>query len=167
MAAGIKSSAGSSADDTSANVLVTPISTRPSTPTRGLPTRNLRVLSAPPTAWRFWIARLCGLPSMGSRSNGSSLTTGSAIAAMRGPRAATCLGLPTPAPSRIPATNGKAERFNRTLLDEWAYVRFYGSEAERAGTLDGFVHTYNHHRYHTAVGGPPISRVNNVGGHHS
>jgi transposase InsO family protein len=66
-----------------------------------------------------------------------------------------------------PATNGKAERFNRTLLDEWAYVRFYGSEAERAATLDGFVHTYNHHRYHTAVGGPPISRVNNVSGDHT
>ena len=66
-----------------------------------------------------------------------------------------------------PATNGKAERYNRTLLDEWAYVRFYGSEAERAATLDGFVHTYNHHRYHTAVGGPPISRVNNVVGDHS
>jgi transposase InsO family protein len=66
-----------------------------------------------------------------------------------------------------PATNGKAERFNRTLLDEWAYVRFYGSEAERAGTLKGFLHAYNHHRFHTAVGGPPISRVNNVPGDHS
>jgi transposase InsO family protein len=66
-----------------------------------------------------------------------------------------------------PATNGKVERFNRTLLDEWAYVRPYDSEQERAGTLDGFLHTYNHHRYHTAVGGPPISRVNNVVGHHS
>lgn len=66
-----------------------------------------------------------------------------------------------------PATNGKVERFNRTLLDEWAYVRFYGSEAERAGTLDGFLHAYNHHRYHTAVGGPPIGRVNNVSGDHS
>jgi transposase InsO family protein len=65
-----------------------------------------------------------------------------------------------------PATNGKVERFNRTLLDEWAYVRFYGSEAERAATLDGFVHAYNHHRYHTAVGGPPVSRVNNVLGDH-
>jgi len=66
-----------------------------------------------------------------------------------------------------PATNGKAERFNRTLLDEWSYVRFYGSEDERAATLDGFVHTYNHHRYHTAVGGPPVSRVNNVSGDHT
>ena len=66
-----------------------------------------------------------------------------------------------------PATNGKAERYNRTLLDEWAYVRFYASDHERAATLDGFLHAYNHHRYHTAVGGPPISRVNNVSGHHT
>jgi transposase InsO family protein len=66
-----------------------------------------------------------------------------------------------------PATNGKVERFNRTLLDEWAYVRSYASEAERAGTLDGFLHAYNHHRYHTAIGGPPISRVNNVPGDHT
>jgi len=66
-----------------------------------------------------------------------------------------------------PATNGKVERFNRTLLDEWAYVRFYGSEAERAATLDEFLHAYNHHRYHTAIDGPPISRVNNVPGDHS
>jgi transposase InsO family protein len=66
-----------------------------------------------------------------------------------------------------PATNGKVERFNRTLLDEWAYVRPYDSEAERAATLAGFLHAYNHHRYHTAVGGPPVSRVNNVPGHHT
>jgi len=66
-----------------------------------------------------------------------------------------------------PATNGKVERFNRTLLDEWAYVRFYGSEAERAGTLKGFLHADNHHRFHTAVGGPPASRVNNVPGDHN
>jgi transposase InsO family protein len=66
-----------------------------------------------------------------------------------------------------PRTNGKAERFNRTLLDEWGYVRFYASEAERARTLDSFLHQYNHHRYHTAVGGPPISRVNNVAGDHN
>jgi len=66
-----------------------------------------------------------------------------------------------------PATNGKVERYNRTLLDEWAYVRLYESDAARAATLDGFLHAYNHHRYHTAVGGPPISRVSNVVGHHT
>ncbi|MEU3855756.1 IS481 family transposase, partial [Streptomyces sp. NPDC029554] len=64
-----------------------------------------------------------------------------------------------------PQTNGKVERFNRTLLDEWAYLRPYTSNDERAAALADFLHTYNHHRCHTALGGkPPISRVNNVPG---
>ena len=63
-----------------------------------------------------------------------------------------------------PKTNGKAERFNRTLLDEWAYARVWRSEAARARALDAFLHRYNHHRNHTAVGGAPISRVANVAG---
>jgi transposase InsO family protein len=60
-----------------------------------------------------------------------------------------------------PATNGKVERFNRTLLDEWAYARLWTSEARRARALDRWLHRYNHHRHHTAIGGPPSSRVNN------
>jgi transposase InsO family protein len=63
-----------------------------------------------------------------------------------------------------PATNGKVERFNRTLLDEWAYARLWKTEASRARTLDRWLHTYNHHRHHTAIGGPPISLVNNLAG---
>ena len=67
-----------------------------------------------------------------------------------------------------PQTNGKVERFNRTLLDEWAYVRVYRSEATRRATLDRWLHLYNHHRTHTALGGqPPISRVNNLAGQHT
>jgi hypothetical protein len=66
-----------------------------------------------------------------------------------------------------PATNGKVERFNRTLADEWAYARTYGSESARRRAFDGFLHRYNHHRHHTAVGGPPISRVNNVVGYNT
>ena len=66
-----------------------------------------------------------------------------------------------------PATNGKAERFNRTLLDEWAYVRAYKSEAARARTLDAFLHRYNHHRHHTAIGTTPMALVTNVTGHHN
>ena len=67
-----------------------------------------------------------------------------------------------------PQTNGKVERFHRTLLEEWAYVRVYRSEAERAAALGPWLHRYNHHRCHTAIGGePPISRVNNVPGHYS
>ena len=66
-----------------------------------------------------------------------------------------------------PATNGKVERFNRTLLDEWAYARLWKSEASRARALDPWLHRYNHHRHHTAIGGPPASRVNNLAGHNS
>jgi transposase InsO family protein len=61
-----------------------------------------------------------------------------------------------------PQTNGKIERFNRTLADEWAFVRAYRSESQRRRQLDKWLHTYNHHRCHTAIGGqPPITRVNN------
>jgi transposase InsO family protein len=66
-----------------------------------------------------------------------------------------------------PKTNGKVERFNRTLLDEWAYVRPYRSDEERVAALDVWLHMYNHHRYHTAIGGPPVSRVNNPPGHYT
>lgn len=59
-----------------------------------------------------------------------------------------------------PQTNGKAERFNRTMLDEWAYVRLYRSNGARLGALPRFIETYNHRRPHTALGGlPPVSRL--------
>ena len=61
-----------------------------------------------------------------------------------------------------PATNGKVERFNRTLVDEWAYTRLWTSDSQRARTLDPWLHRYNHHRYHTAIDGPPASRVNDL-----
>ena len=66
-----------------------------------------------------------------------------------------------------PQTNGKIERFHRTLADGWAYARFYESETERRAALPDWIHFYNHHRHHSAVGGPPISRLNNLPGHHS
>jgi transposase InsO family protein len=59
-----------------------------------------------------------------------------------------------------PWTNGKAERFNRTLLTEWAYAQPWLSTAERAEGFDLFLHRYNTRRGHTAVGGrPPITRL--------
>jgi transposase-like protein len=66
-----------------------------------------------------------------------------------------------------PQTNGKVERFNRTMLEEWAYIRTYASETERVEAFSSFLHLYNHHRGHTALGGkPPISRVNDLPGHY-
>jgi transposase InsO family protein len=67
-----------------------------------------------------------------------------------------------------PQTNGKVERFNRTLLDEWAYLRPYTSNEQRTAALADFLHTYNHHRSHTALSGqPPITRVNNAAGQYT
>jgi transposase InsO family protein len=67
-----------------------------------------------------------------------------------------------------PQTNGKIERFHRTLGDGWAYARFYNSEAERRAALPAWIHFYNHHRAHSAIGGqPPITRLTNVPGHHT
>lgn len=64
-----------------------------------------------------------------------------------------------------PQTNGKVERFHRTLADEWAYARLYTSDAERCAEYPRWLHTYNHHRGHTALGGqPPASRVPNLSG---
>ena len=67
-----------------------------------------------------------------------------------------------------PQTNGKVERFNRTLLEEWAYGRPYSGNQERLDLLPDWLHLYNHHRSHTALGGlPPIARVNNLCGNYS
>jgi transposase InsO family protein len=67
-----------------------------------------------------------------------------------------------------PQTNGKVERFNRTLLEEWAYRRLYRSNAARDRALQPWVHRYNHHRAHTALGGlPPVSRINNLPGYYN
>ena len=64
---------------------------------------------------------------------------------------------------RRPQTNGKVERLNRTLLEEWAYKRLYTTETARRAALSGWLHHYNHHRPHTALGGhPPITRCTNV-----
>jgi len=59
-----------------------------------------------------------------------------------------------------PQTNGKVERFNRTLLDEWAYARLYRSNEARLATLTRWLETYNRRRPHTALGGrSPVARL--------
>jgi transposase InsO family protein len=60
-----------------------------------------------------------------------------------------------------PQTNGKAERFIRTLLGGWAYGAIYRTSTERTQALDGWLWHYNHQRRHSALGHkPPIARLN-------
>jgi transposase InsO family protein len=62
-----------------------------------------------------------------------------------------------------PQTNGKAERFIRTMLSGWAYGALYGTNRERTSAPDGWLWTYNHRRRHSAIGRqPPITRLNNL-----
>ncbi len=71
-------------------------------------------------------------------------------------------------PPRRPQVNGKVERFNRTLLEEWAYQRLFTRNQDRRRALHRWLHDYNHHRAHTALGGrSPIDRINNLPGHYS
>ena len=65
-------------------------------------------------------------------------------------------------PPRQPQINGKVERYQRTLATEWAHTTIWTSDQQRADALPEWLHRYNHHRYHTAIGGPPITRVNNL-----
>lgn len=66
-----------------------------------------------------------------------------------------------------PQTNGKIERFHRTLADGWAYARFYNSTQDRNTAGPDWLHFYNHHRAHSAIGGrPPVTRLTNLSGHH-
>jgi transposase InsO family protein len=65
---------------------------------------------------------------------------------------------------RRPQTNGKAERFIRTLINGWAYGAIYRSSLERAAALDGWLWHYNHRRKHAALGHrPPVTRTNLLG----
>jgi transposase len=69
---------------------------------------------------------------------------------------------------RRPQTNGKVERFIRTLLETWAYAHPYAHERDRAAALQPALHSYNHHRRHRALGGlTPAQRVNNLPGTNS
>jgi transposase InsO family protein len=67
-----------------------------------------------------------------------------------------------------PQTNGKAERFIQTLLNEWAYARIYGSSKEREAQLGRFLERYNFRRPHGSLGKrPPGSRLTKVDGNYS
>ncbi|GAB3657186.1 IS481-like element IS1649 family transposase [Nocardioides korecus] len=83
----------------------------------------------------------------------------------------TCTGLGITAkktrPYR-PQTNGKIERFHRTLAEGWAFKKLYSSESARLAALPAWIHHYNHHRPHSAIGkAAPITRLDNLAGHHN
>lgn len=65
-------------------------------------------------------------------------------------------------------TNGKIERFHRTMAAEWAFARHYQSEHARRTAMPGWLHTNNHHRQHSAIGrNVPFIRLTNVPGQYS
>ena len=67
-----------------------------------------------------------------------------------------------------PQTNGKIERFHRTMVEGWAFKKFYSSESARLAALPAWIHHYNHHRLHSAIGkAAPITRLDNLAGHHN
>ena len=69
---------------------------------------------------------------------------------------------------RRPQTNGKAERFIRTMLGGWAYGAIYGSSRERTAALDGWLFAYHHRRRHAGIGRQtPVTRLNNLLGTYS
>ncbi|WP_231974853.1 IS481 family transposase [Mycobacterium sp. E1747] len=67
-----------------------------------------------------------------------------------------------------PQTNGKIERFHRTMASEWAFARHYPNELTRRSALPAWLHSYNHHRQHSAIGKvPPITRLTNLPGQYT
>ncbi|GGU19802.1 hypothetical protein GCM10010259_07870 [Streptomyces daghestanicus] len=67
-----------------------------------------------------------------------------------------------------PQTNGKAERFHRTLPDEWAHHRPCTSDAERQAAFPDWPDRYNYHRPRTGIDGhPPAGRVTNLSAQHT
>lgn len=94
---------------------------------------------------------------------------GSAFVARRYAAACQALGLRhTRTRPRRPRTNGKAERFIQTVLNEWAYARLYASSEERARALPLWLNHYNYRRPHGSLGHqPPSSRLNNVSGNYN
>ncbi len=67
-----------------------------------------------------------------------------------------------------PQTNGKIERFHRTMAEGWAFKKFYNTETARRAALPAWIHYYNHHRPHSAIGKTsPITRLDNLAGHHT
>ena len=104
------------------------------------------------TAAGFWTRAAAWYQSIGITPQRVITDNGSCYRSGLWHRSCTATGT-TPKRTRPyrPQTNGKIERFHRILLEEWAYIRPWTSEAQRARAYDGFIHFYNHHRSHGAL----------------
>jgi transposase len=113
------------------------------------------------TAAGFLRRTVRGLRRLGVRVTAVMTDNGSCYRGRRFAAACRQLGLRQLFTRRYtPRTNGKVERFIKTSLLEWAYVRVYRHSDERARALTAWLHHYNWHRPHTAANGkPPIARV--------
>ena len=122
-----------------------------------------------PTAAAFWRRTVAWFASLGITVERVLTDNGSCYRSKDWAKTCSDLGITVKKtkPYR-PQTNGKVESFHRTLIIEWAYVRPYTSERARIAALRRWLHIYNPHRTHTALGGhPPISRVTNLSGQNS
>ena len=105
------------------------------------------------TAADFWIRAERWFGNLGVRCERVITDNGSCYRSMLWLQACTATGTTVKKTRpRRPQTNGKVERFHRILLEEWAYIRAWTSERQRAKAYDGFIHFYNHHRAHGALG---------------
>jgi transposase InsO family protein len=118
------------------------------------------------TAAAFWLRAAAWFTAQGIHVQAVLTDNGSSYVCLEFRAALTATGVThkRTRPYR-PQTNGKVERFNRTLITEWAYAKPYQSESARRAALPRWLHIYNHHRPHTSLGGrPPASRTPNLSG---
>jgi len=105
------------------------------------------------TAAAFWLRAERWFAERGVRCERVITDNGSCYRSMLWHQACTATGTTVKKTRpRRPQTNGKVERFHRILLEEWAYIRAWTSERQRHRGYDGFIHFYNHHRAHGALG---------------
>lgn len=149
--------------------------------TRSMTSRDWRTLRPSPTRRKSAVG-FCLAASMhvlhrgGGKSSGSDDLMADSGSCYRSHAFATTLGQEVThrrAHPYRPQTNGKVERFNRALAQEWAYADVYDSEEARAATYAAWLHHSNHHRPRTGLGGLPrkiaftTSRGTTAGSHSS
>ena len=122
------------------------------------------------TAAGFWVRARQHFADAGFEVKAVMTDNGSAYRSHAWRHACNDLGIrPKFTRPRRPQTNGKIERFHRTLADGWAHSRHYRSESARRAALPAWLHFYNQHRPHTAIGkAAPITRISsNLPGHYT